>query len=51
MKKELEASFNLVQTMQTQQLLIEEKYNLRGKKEHVDPKERVLLRIYNEFDV
>ena len=32
-------------------MLIEEKYNVKATKKFIDPKERVLLRIYNEFNI
>ena len=36
--------------LETQKIMIEEKYNIKAKKDVSDPKKRVLLKMINEFE-
>lgn len=50
-QQQLNGSLKLVEQAQARQVLLEEKYNVRSKKVNVDPKDRVVLRLFNEFGI
>jgi len=51
LEEQVKASLRLVEHSQAQQILMEEKFNVKRQKTNVDPKDRVVMRLVNEFGI